>query len=115
KPVPAKVCPLTLVCRLPCGFSLEACDQPSCCEPGDASTSAVKLRLNNGRSSTALSLKTVATSARSVLSCGVSAVTSTVSVDPPTWNCPSTRAAVSAETPMPLATNDLKPEAVTWT
>ena len=68
-----------------------------------------------GISLTCFALNVVATSARSVLSCGASAVTSTVSDVPPTWNCKGTFEAASAETRTSFCSLALNPGASTRT
>src|ERR1700737_1038686 len=89
---------MTKVAGGPCGVSVAACFQPSCCVPGAASSKDWKLRFTNGSFSTYWELKSIDTSARSVFSCGTSVVTSTVCVTAPTCNCASTVDAASTST-----------------
>ena len=63
----------------PAGSPLRRVHHPSFWVPGVKSSKFVKFRFRTGRSSMNLELNSMATSARSVLSCGASVVTSTCS------------------------------------
>src|ERR1700687_717266 len=115
KAVPLKCWPCVTICWLCWGFSVAAWPHPINCEPGAISCKVVKLRLRMGISATCFALNSVATSARSVLSCGASAGNYTVSDVPPTWNCMGTFAAASAETITSFCSLALNPGASTRT